>query len=271
MNINTLKADCKNCFGFCCIALYFSKSEGFPVNKDSGKPCPNLNTDFKCKVHSKLSKLGLKGCIAYDCFGAGQQTAWITYGGKDWRKYPETADEMFKVFLIMHKLHEMLWYLSEAVLLESSPELLKIINETIEITNLKAESILKIDIDSHREKVNILLLKTSKLIQNRYKTKKSALKYKRLFGGAYDMVGKDLRKVDLAGENLSGAYMIAANLSGVDLSGTDLLGADLRDADLSDANLTNSIYITQGQINSAKGNKGTKLPYYITVPRHFEK
>lgn len=271
MKINELKADCKNCFGFCCIALFFSKSEGFPVNKDAGKPCPNLNVDFKCKVHNNLSKLGLKGCIAYDCFGAGQKTAQVTYGGNDWIKHPETADEMFKVFLIMHKIHEMLWYLTEAYLFVPSPELEKTLNETIEITNFKAEAILKFDIDKHRDKVNNILLKTSKLIQSRYKSKKAPLMYKKLFGGAFDMVGKDLRKADLAGENLSGAYMIAANLTGVDLSGTDLLGADLRDADLSDTNLTNSIYITQGQINSAKGNKGTKLPKYITMPRHFEK
>ncbi len=25
--------DCEKCFGFCCIALYFSASEGFPVDK----------------------------------------------------------------------------------------------------------------------------------------------------------------------------------------------------------------------------------------------
>jgi hypothetical protein len=28
-----LKIDCEKCFGFCCIALYFSASEGFPADK----------------------------------------------------------------------------------------------------------------------------------------------------------------------------------------------------------------------------------------------
>ncbi|MEQ8198385.1 MAG: pentapeptide repeat-containing protein, partial [Clostridiaceae bacterium] len=49
-----LKADCRKCFGLCCIALYFSASEGFPTNKDAGKPCINLQSDFTCSVHKNL-------------------------------------------------------------------------------------------------------------------------------------------------------------------------------------------------------------------------
>ena len=61
-----LKIDCEKCFGFSCIALYFSKTDGFPEDKESGKPCINLQSDFKCKVHRDLRKKGLKGCTAYD-------------------------------------------------------------------------------------------------------------------------------------------------------------------------------------------------------------
>ena len=32
-------------------ALYFSKTEGFPIDKPSGAPCPNLQKDFLCSVH----------------------------------------------------------------------------------------------------------------------------------------------------------------------------------------------------------------------------
>jgi uncharacterized protein YjbI with pentapeptide repeats len=80
-----LKIDCGNCFGFCCVALYFSKVDGFPKDKSSGEPCVNLNSDFTCKVHKDLRKKGLKGCTSYDCFGAGQKVAKITYNGVNLR------------------------------------------------------------------------------------------------------------------------------------------------------------------------------------------
>ena len=69
-----LKIDCKNCFGLCCVALYFSKFEGFPSDKVAGKPCSHLSDDFSCKIHESLSDKGLKGCTAYDCFGAGKRS-----------------------------------------------------------------------------------------------------------------------------------------------------------------------------------------------------
>ena len=58
-----LKIDCSNCFGFCCVALYFSKMDGFPKDKVSGEPCMNLSKDFTCKIHKDLSKNNLKGTM----------------------------------------------------------------------------------------------------------------------------------------------------------------------------------------------------------------
>ena len=57
----------------------------------------------------------------------------------------------------------------------------------------------------------------------------------------------------------------------MDLSGADLIGADLRDADISGANLRNSIFLTQAQINTAKGDSHTKLPKMITRPTYWTK
>lgn len=64
-----LAADCSRCCGLCCTALYFSKAEGFPDDKEAGIPCAHLCEDFSCEVHSSLSGRRLKGCINYDCFG----------------------------------------------------------------------------------------------------------------------------------------------------------------------------------------------------------
>ena len=65
---------------------------------------------------------------------------------------------------------------------------------------------------------------------------------------------------------MRGACLIAANLRGVDLSGADLIGADLRDADIRGADLTHSIFLTQAQINTAKGDSSTKLPIQLSRP-----
>lgn len=49
----------------------------------------------------------------------------------------------------------------------------------------------------------------------------------------------------------------------------DLIGADFRDANLSGADLTGAIFLTQVQINSAKGDNQTKLPVTLMRPMHW--
>lgn len=271
---DSLKINCKNCFGFCCTALYFSKCDGFPNDKEAGKPCINLEESFKCKVHSTLRKKGLKGCTTYDCFGAGQKVAQSTYRGISWKVNPESATEMFDVFLIMKQLHEMLWYLSEALRLQENLDVKNKINNTIieivEISNLDSKSLMNLDLIVYRSKVNKLLLETSKSIRNKYKKgKPSTINSKRVIAGRLNLIGADLKKKNLSGEDLSSSLLIAANLSGLDLSGVDFLGADLRDTNLTGANLSKSIYLTQLQVNSAKGDISTKLPISLTIPEHW--
>lgn len=273
--INELRADCKKCFGLCCIALYFSASDGFPESKEAGKPCMNLQKDFTCSVHKNLRKSGLKGCTAYDCFGAGQKLAQVTYKGNDWRKSPEAAKKMFEAFLIMRQLHEMSWYLIQAYMLQTDKDIKEEINlllkGTEDFTLMDADSILALDVDAHRNKVNIILKNTSDMVRNKVKIKNSAFKNSKKSTKSFDYFGADLRKVNLVGADLRGACLIAANLRGADLRGADLIGADLRDADLSGANLSNSIFLTQGQINTAKGDSHTKLPAMIECPAFWTK
>ena len=269
-----LKIHCEKCFGFCCVALYFSASEGFPTDKDAGKPCINLQQDFKCAVHKDLRQTGLKGCTAYDCFGAGQKVAQDTYSGCSWKSNPEISKQMFDVFLVMKKLHEMLWYLAEARRLHHDnvikEEVNCIIRDTLELTNLDANSLLKLDLVSHRSRVNSLLSKTSELIRNKASGgQKNTLKQRKKIAGRLDLIGANLKKINLRGADLRGAFLIASDLSNVDLSGADLIGADLRDADIRGANLSNSLFITQAQINSAKGDLSTKLPISLVHPSHW--
>jgi len=273
---NNLKVHCEKCFGFCCVALYFSASEGFPTDKDAGTPCINLQPDFRCTVHEKLRQKGLKGCTAYDCFGAGQKVAQDTYDGQDWRENPETSKEMFDVFLVMRQLHEMLWYLEEAFRIQNDSiikeEISNIISETVKLTNLDADSLVELDLEAHRNNVNPLLLKTSEFVRNKAgRGQETTLKRKKTIAGRANYIGIDLRKINLRGEDLRGALLIAANLRGTDLSGADLIGADLRDADIRGANLTKSIFITQAQINAAKGDSNTRLPMSLVPPAYWDK
>lgn len=170
ININHLKPECGKCFGLCCVALYFSKEDGFPTNKKAGSRCPNLKPDFHCAVHNKLGTLGLKGCIAYECFGAGQKVSKVTFGGQDWRKNPASADLMFDVFLVMRQLHEITWYLTESLsLTQTAPikeDIREAIYETQQITQSTPHVLMEFNLSGHRAKINVLLKQASKLVRS---------------------------------------------------------------------------------------------------------
>ncbi|MCQ6559850.1 pentapeptide repeat-containing protein [Paenibacillus mendelii] len=269
-----LQADCEQCFGLCCASLPFAASVDFSIDKDAGQPCPNLQTDFRCGVHDSLRQRGFRGCTVYDCFGAGQQVSQVTFGGQDWRQAPGSAKQMFEVFPIMWHLHELLWYLTEALELPPAQpiqgELNAALAKTERLTRLSSESLMELDVAAHRAEVNSLLLKTSELVraEARRQQQTSSGRQKTFSRGA-DLVGAKLRGADLRGANLRGAYLIAADLRGADLRMADLIGADFRDTDLSGADLSKSIFLTQAQVNSAKGNSDTKLPPLLHHPSHW--
>lgn len=269
-----LLSDCEHCFGLCCVALYFAASEGFPKNKNAGEPCPNLNQEFHCCIHNRLLEDGLKGCLAFECFGAGQQVSQVSFAGQDWRKVPASSKQMFEVFLIMRQLHELLWYLTQALLLkQASPihsELRLMIAEIERLTYLRPDFLMELDVAEHRAKVNTLLIRTSELVRNKVLQEQTSHKRRqKTFSRGADLIAADLRNIDLRGANLRGAYLIAANLRGMDLNGTDFIGADFRDADIRGADLSKSIFLTQAQLNTAKGDISTKLPQFLSRPRHW--
>ncbi|WP_350225247.1 pentapeptide repeat-containing protein [Arthrobacter sp. efr-133-TYG-118] len=68
---------------------------------------------------------------------------------------------------------------------------------------------------------------------------------------------------------LRGAYLIAADLRDSDLSGVDLLGADLRETRFERADLSKAIYLTQPQLNAARGSRATLLPSDLDMPSHW--
>ncbi|MFI9432109.1 MULTISPECIES: pentapeptide repeat-containing protein [Streptosporangium] len=263
----SLRADCASCSGLCCVALPFSASADFAVDKAAGQPCANLQPDFRCGIHSRLRQQGFPGCTVYDCFGAGQKVTQLTFGGQDWRRAPQTARQMFEVFPIMRQLHELLWYLTEALTLRPAlplhEEIRLALDTTERLTRDSPDSLMELDVAAHRQEVSALLLRTSELVRA------GAGRQKKDRRGA-DLIGANLRGADLRGANLRGAYLIGADLRGADLRVADLIGADLRGADLRGADLTESIFLTQSQLNAAKGDAATALPPTLTRPAHWQ-
>ncbi|KUL77919.1 oxetanocin A resistance protein [Streptomyces sp. NRRL WC-3605] len=262
-----LRGDCANCFGLCCVALPFSASADFAVDKAAGTPCRNLLDDHRCGIHARLRDTGFNGCTVYDCFGAGQKVSQVTFGGEDWRRGPaDRARKMSDVFPVVRQLHELLWYLTEALSLPAArplrADLRALVEATETLTLGTPEDLAALDVAAHRQRVNVLLLRTSELaragVRGRGKNRRGA-----------DLMGARLRGADLRGADLRGAYLIAADLTGADLRGADLIGADLRDTDLTDADLTDAFFLTQPQVNAARGSAGTRLPGSVSRPARW--
>jgi len=297
-----LVADCERCFGLCCVALPFFASADFAIDKPAAVPCPNLQQDFRCGIHTRLRERGFPGCTVYDCFGAGQQVAQVTYRGRDWRAAPETSDQMFAVFAVMRHLHELLFFLGEAAshpLPEPlSDELERSLRETEGLTGCPPDDLIELDVNAHRDGVNELLLLVSATVRGRLRggddhhsansppssrtageetrQRKPAQKRSRKGGGQQrkefrgaDLIGAKLRRADLSGANLRGAQLVGADLRGADLRWADVIGADLRGADLSGADLTGCLFLTQAQLNAARGDGDTRLPDAVSRPTHW--
>jgi uncharacterized protein YjbI with pentapeptide repeats len=202
----------------------------------------------------------------YDCFGAGQQVAQETFHGRDWRTAPEIADQMFGVFSVMRQLHQLLWYLTEALTLEPArplhAQLSRTLAETERLTHASAEALLELDLTAHWQAANSLLVQVSEVVRGG--VRRPAINRR----GA-SLIGKDLHGADLRGANLRSALLIGADLAGADLRLADLCGADLRGADLSAADLSGSIFVTQAQLEAARGDRATRLPQPLVRPAHW--
>jgi uncharacterized protein YjbI with pentapeptide repeats len=261
-----LRADCTRCFALCCVVPAFAASADFAITKRAGHACHHLQADFRCGIHACLRQQGFRGCAVYDCFGAGQQVCQVTFGGQDWRQDRQIAEQMFAVFPIVRALHELLWYLTEALTLPAARPLHGALRhaqqQTERLAQSSREALVGLDLAAHRRDVNALLLRASGLVRAETGQTNQDLR------GA-DLVGASLKGADLRGASLRGAYLIGADLRGADLRRADLTGADLRDADLSSADLTGSIFLIQSQLEAALGDAATKVPAPLTRPAHW--
>lgn len=261
-----LRSDCTSCFGLCCVALPFAASSDFAVDKSAGRPCTNLQGDFRCGIHTRLRDEGYRGCTVFECFGAGQKVSQITFGGRDWRRHPDEARQMFAVFPVVRQLQELLRYLAEGLSLPAAGPVHGALHRAYERTERlslgTAEELAALDTAAVRQEVNTLLVRVGELVRagvpGRTRNHRGA-----------DLAGARLRGADLRGANLRGALLIAADLGRADLRNADLIGADLRDADLRGADLTGAVFLTQAQLNAARGDTATRIPAALDRPAHW--
>lgn len=166
----SLRPDCGQCFGLCCVAPAFSRSPEFAIDKQAGQPCPNLSPGFGCAIHPQLRERGFAGCTLYDCFGAGQKVAQVTFAGRDWRRAPGTAAAMFEVFAVVRQLHELLWYLDGARAQEAAAPLRGELSDAFDgierLTYAGPRELAGLDVAACRRRVDALLLRTGELLRS---------------------------------------------------------------------------------------------------------
>lgn len=269
----SLRPDCGNCFALCCTAFGFTRSADFPINKPAGTPCHNLADDFSCTIHDSLRPRGFRGCTVFDCFGAGQNVSQGLFAGKSWVEEPDSKKEIFSAFALARQLHEMLWYLAEAQARTFDPDasrrVVELRNEIEQVLGGEIAELLTLDVQDLHTQVRSTLISISEEVRAPYLAGGDDHLSPALKPGA-DLMGTNLRSRRLCGANLRGAYLIATDLRDCDLSGVDLLGSDFRDTRLEGADLTKALYVTQPQLNAAKGNQATLLPPDLEMPSHWQ-
>lgn len=261
--VGGLVADCGRCVALCCVAPAFARSADFAIDKPAGRPCPNLAADHRCGIHDRLRPSGFAGCTAYDCFGAGQQTVQVTFGGR-----AEWSARTFRVFEVLRQLHELLWYATDALDRPAAapvhPELAAVVADLERRTAADPGTLEATDPAASRARVAPLLRRASTLtraaLPGRQRPKDLA---------GRELVAAELRGAVLRGADLSTAVLLGADLRDADLSSADLLAADLRGADLRGADLSDALYLTHTQLGGTRGDARTTLPRRLRRPSHW--
>jgi hypothetical protein len=272
-----LVADCARCAGLCCVAPAFSASADFAIDKAAGHACPHLRADSWCGIHDSLLDRGFPGCVAYDCFGAGQRTVALLG--------PVRTPRTLRVYEVLHQLHELLFYLGDALDRPAAAPVhpaLAVERDAI-LGRTDPAALDRVDPAGHRAAVAPLLRRASALVRGqdpgagRPRPDDRRSDRGRGAGAARpgpdhrgaDLVGRDLSGADLRRADLSTAYLLGADLRDADLRDADLLGADLRGADLRGADLTGALYLTRTQLGGARGDATTALSPTLEHPAHW--
>lgn len=166
---------------------------------------------------------------------AGQLVTQRTYPGRDWRTDPALAAEMFRVFAVVRQLHEIRVLLADPACAAPpyAAEAADLDDELARLAGSPPETLLAVDVDHARRRAGRIFSRVA---------------------------------ADRGGPSHRGAWLMGADLRDLDLTDADLLGADLRGADLSGADLRGALFLTQPQLDAARGDARTLLPDRLTRP-----
>ena len=269
----SLVPDCGSCFGLCCVALPFAASADFPVDKPAGQPCGNLRERLPAAAStpgcarpagraapsstasapaSRSRRSPSAGCPGATrpgrparctpcCRSCGSCTRCSpTWGRRSRSRRPRRRGRSWPLCCTRSRT----------------------------LTAATAEALLRPRPGrAARRGSGPLLQRTSAVVRaDARRARRAPASLPRRVRPGADLLGADLRGADLRAADLRGAYLIAADLCGADLRTADLLGADLRDADLPDADLAGALFLTQPQLNAARGNAGTRIPARPATP-----
>ncbi|WNV73792.1 pentapeptide repeat-containing protein [Geodermatophilus sp. DSM 44513] len=237
-----LRADCASCAGLCCVAPAFAASADFAVDKPAGVACRHLQRDSRCGIHGELRERGFPGCTVFDCFGAGQQ--------KD--PPPPTARTLAAgpcgrpaAFGVQRLLHELLWYLAEALALDAAAPLHRELGALREragrLTAAAPAELAAVDTTVLQAEAGALLGSVSELAR-------SGLRPRGRDRRGADLVAADLRRRPPAGarrERASGGGRGVLRLAG-------------------------ALFLTRRQVAAARGDAATVLPDGLEHPARWE-
>ena len=179
----------------------------------------------------------------------------MTYAGTSWREYDDLG-EMAAVLSVMRRVHEMLAHLREV--LRRTPDARgagRLGPAAGGAGPRHPVELLTLDLDELQDEVGDVLAAASARVRGDGPDLRRA-----------DLAGADLRGRGLRDAGLRGALLIGADLRGVDLGAADLLGADLRDTDVRGADLGDVLFLTQPQVDAARGDATTRLPASLHPP-----
>jgi Pentapeptide repeats (8 copies) len=269
-DLATFTPDCSRCAALCCTALPYAASADFPESKPAGTPCRNLRSDLTCTIHAELRQRGWAGCTVFECFGAGQHVTQHTFGGLTWRDDPSIAFAMFRAFDALRLVQEVRYHLA----LLAAHSLPRPLSERVGDLAARADHLSRAPADrltgdaagALQQQAGPLFEEASRHLRRNVHAPGPARSRVRAHS---DLAGVDLRGVPLDGADLRGALLIGADLRGTTLHLTDLLGADLRDARLHGADVRDALFLTQTQLNAARGDASTTVPGHLHRPRHW--
>jgi hypothetical protein len=262
---SALVADCAHCRALCCTGPAFTRSADFPITKPAGVPCPNLLPDSRCGVHDRLLEGGFRGCVGYDCFGAGQRLVATLE--------PATGPTAYALLPVVRLLHELEWYLVEVLARPGAAATHARAEEALGTTRGLAARVgprtgpgaaatLAAAAEAHRRDVAPVLRAASAAVR-------SAAGPAGPDRAGADLAGADLRAADLRRADLRGAVLIGTDLRRADLRGADVLGADTRGADVRGTDLRDALFLTRTQLDAARGDRVTRLPTWADRPAHW--